>query len=82
MGVGVGDGVVGDVGGVVAGSDVVDPGSLGMADFFLYKLNLPPEPQYSPLLPAHVILHCVAAAKTEPTPSVFPHQHSLLLVPG
>lgn len=74
--------IVGDVGGVVAGSDVGVVGSLGIADFFLYKLSLLPAPQYSPGLPPHFILHCVAAVRAEPTPRVFPHQHSLLFTAG
>lgn len=85
---GVGDGV-GIVTGVVIdgmGSDVAGVvGSVlggGIVDFFLYKLSLLPEPQYSPGLPEHVILHWVTAVKAEPTPRVFPHQHSRLLTVG
>lgn len=74
--------IVGDVAGVVAGSDVESLVGLGIADFFLYKLSLLPAPQYSPGLPPHFILHCVTAVRAEPTPRVFPHQHSLLFAVG
>lgn len=59
--------------------DVVELLELETADFFLYKLNLLPAPQYSLAFPAQSILHCVETASVEPTPRVFPHQHSLLL---
>lgn len=51
-------------------------------DFFLYKLSLLPAPQYSVVFPAQIILHCVAAVRADPIPSVFPHQHSLLSKKG
>lgn len=66
---GVGSGVAGVVGSLLGG---------GITDFFLYKCSLLPAPQYSPGLPEHFILHWVMAVRAEPTPRVFPHQHSLL----
>lgn len=68
------------VGEVVGVSEVLEETLVvgGGAGFFLYRISLEPAPQYSNGFPAHSILHCVKSVRTDPTPSVLPHQHSLL----
>lgn len=76
----MGAGVDETVTGVEEGSTVVEESTaveLEEPTTAVYKLNLLPEPQYSDGFPAQVILHCVTTTSAEPTPRVFPHQHSL-----
>lgn len=50
--------------------DVVSP------VFLMYKFNLPPLPQYSPVLPLHNMLHSESGLSSDSARNVLPHQHS------